>query len=722
LLQLPLEGYPRTGLAQVLDSPYFAPSAFARKSGQAISAAEHLARAGYVDAREGWSEEWLNREIGGQKPEKRSWTDIAQACQKIKQKVDKYSHHNNIIDYIELILGEIDSLGLGHLRKVQADWPGPALGPGPAHLQARDLKAMDQLRGVLTSLQAAARQVEAHEPLSPGRLLSLVRETLAQKELRLPSGPRPGLRVLRVEQAAGLRLHTVLAGGLNQGQLPARPQGRHLLSGGERLALGRLAGLPVWRTDDEEYAGQQLRLYGLISQAGQGAVLAYAAHDSQGREQKPAFLLKELATSHDEKLGTPQGGVFGALPPLVQAREPLALWGGLAQALLGTGADPESAPLAQAALWHLVQSDQEQGQRWSDLAQRSLLENSRQELDLLPGPERSLKSGPFSGCLGSDPALDVLGRVLSHPSQRRLSPSSLETYAACPQAWFFSRILGLEAWPIPAWDLERSREGEWVHATLKMFFNPEDFQINAQAGAVSRRLQDCLQEAREQLLASAASGHAAIWEARQPVLFQALSRVVSREMKDLAQTPVRAVEMEFGPEGAELRVLVKEGEPLVLQGRLDRLDLGQGMLRVTDYKHTTQDQNLRNLAKKEAQAKYAFQLPMYLAAARRMMADQAQPLSQLIGRLVPTALTHLKAFELELNPDDDLLAQDKEQRRRLAQDGRINLFNAVAGIWQRITKGDFTAQPEPGTCSYCQFSPLCRAQVSPGITGDRNEG
>ena len=81
------------------------------------------------------------------------------------------------------------------------------------------------------------------------------------------------------------------------------------------MRLGGLAQMPVWRTEDEEYSGQVMRLAGTLCQVSGNAVLSCPASGFDGKEQEPAFLFADLARGLDLKPAAPKGGAFGALPP-----------------------------------------------------------------------------------------------------------------------------------------------------------------------------------------------------------------------------------------------------------------------------------------------------------------------------------------------------------------------------------------------------------------------
>jgi RecB family exonuclease len=199
-------------------------------------------------------------------------------------------------------------------------------------------------------------------------------------------------------------------------------------------------------------------------------------------------------------------------------------------------------------------------------------------------------------------------------------------------------------------------------------------------------------------------------KARRPVLLAALGQVASRECEKLAGLRPVAVEADFGKDDAVLTVEVPDGPELALRGRMDRLDVGPGVLQVTDYKHSADKNALKKPVDQDSQGVSAFQIPVYLAAASKIYGAGQE---KLIGRIVPTRLAGEAAQEIEYGPNDPFLAVDQLSRRRLAKNVEPNLFNAIAGLWQAMLTGDFVPRPEAADCSYCRYKGICRAQASP---------
>ncbi len=706
LLALPRLGYPRQELARVWDSPYLGP-ALARLLEVSLPrrAGAQLARAGYVDARETPVSDWLARQEGGG-GEIASLRELARSCRALTAWLAPLDSAQTLAEYAGRVERMLERLALTDFLRHGLD-PGP----WPAQVLARDLNSLEGLKGSLAQVSAAAGQIGGQARLNPGRLQGLLLDAWQQSEINDPVGVRGGIKVLRLEDAQGHAPQFLLAGGLSQEEFPQKPQDLHLLSSNERIALGRRVGLPVWRTEEEEYGGQTLRLLLLLASAGHGAALSCPASNPSGAPSQPSLLLSRLAAAlgQTEQLAQPQGSLYGELPDLEECRDAASLWGGLARTLLRSGAnsDPQ-AGLAQGAL-SILCSDHALARNWQDLAGRSQMEEQRLRLEALPAQERLEEAGPFDGLLSKGPCLELLADILAAPRMRRLSPSSLEAYAACPMSWFLNKLLGLREPLAPDWDLERREEGRWVHRVLAAFFKPDEFDPAWDQEQMQERLARCL--ARE---GRKTPGHQVVRRARERVLSFGLARVVAREMTDMAGLRPSRVESDFGGEENGLEVPLPGQAPLVLHGILDRLDQRPGQLRVVDYKHSNSASAISGPLKEADLGVSGFQMPVYLAGAREFFGE---PRDAMQARLVPTRRPEFKVRTRDWPGDDPFFGKDQGLRQDMAERGQANLYNGLVSLWQRLSQGQFLAQPSAEACGFCPLSGVCRSRENPAARG-----
>jgi hypothetical protein len=98
-----------------------------------------------------------------------------------------------------------------------------------------------------------------------------------------------------------------------------------------------------------------------------------------------------------------------------------------------------------------------------------------------------------------------------------------------------------------------------------------------------------------------------------------------------------------------------------------------------------------------------FQLPLYLYAARASGHPEAKHAAWFSLRTGETIELSALLSPAEL---EDLLATDPEVRARLAQEGRLNLANAVESLVRTLREGLFPVRPKD--CGSCGYRAVCR--------------
>ncbi|MDZ7673716.1 MAG: PD-(D/E)XK nuclease family protein [Acidimicrobiales bacterium] len=178
-----------------------------------------------------------------------------------------------------------------------------------------------------------------------------------------------------------------------------------------------------------------------------------------------------------------------------------------------------------------------------------------------------------------------------------LSPTRLETYATCPRKWFFSHALKLRAVDRPE-EIDRAQardKGTLVHAVLEQFFG----EMIA-AGAVPapgrawpdeaiERLRGLIDEHCADLEARGLTGHPRWWEHDRAAIEVALHRALARDVEVrsvIGAMPV-AVEFSFGQgQSPPLEIDLGDGRIVELAGSADRIDVGDDVVKVWDYKYS----------------------------------------------------------------------------------------------------------------------------------------
>lgn len=681
LLALPAGGYARRDLADVLDSPMVG-KALAQMLGQAPArGADYLlASAGYIDGKETMPGPYLQgfgASGGGM------YEGLAALCLALQNRLAVFGRDATIAQYAADVSALVEDLGLESFIVKSGGRP---------EVQVAEIKALDLLRRTCRDLALAAETAGWFEPLSQGRLLSLLKQCLDSQSAPAKRGHGGGIQVLRMDQATGGRFNYLLVGGLAQGEFPRKAQAAHLLSSEERLALGKRAGMPIWRTDDEEYGGQMMRLAGLLYEADSLALLCCPGADSGGSELEPSNVFREVVRLTGIEPQKGGGGVFGAAPDLDKCNDIDALFVSLAAS---------NGELGQAVA-HWLAKDERLALRWREVCQKVATETCRNNLDMLLGESRFQAADSFAGNISSADASGLLRSLLDDPRRRGVSPSSLEAYSGCPMYWFFNRIIGVKALDEPDWAVSGSQEGELVHNILADFFAPEEFDPTWDAQSREARLSNCL----DKHFNRQGPGHPFVRLARRLALIKYLTAVIEQQWPLLVDGGMRPIAVEQEIKGLE--VPVDGGEPLAIVGRLDRLDAdqagGQDLLRVIDYKHSNDKNSFRKMANTNLWLTNFFQLAAYMAATARASQGQAKIIQ---GQIVATRKPQSSPKEVVLAADDPLINDD--------------LIQAVANLWREISAGKFVAAPSTEACEYCDFSGICRAKLNPAAVEEGGE-
>lgn len=279
-------------------------------------------------------------------------------------------------------------------------------------------------------------------------------------------------------------------------------------------------------------------------------------------------------------------------------------------------------------------------------------------------------------------------RIASIATQQYpISPSALETWAACPYRYFLSRILGLAALPTDDDDdaeaLSPLDRGNLVHKILEQFVD-----------AGKQTLEQLLALAEQEFENAAARGiavHHLLWEMEKAKIRAGLTAFLDREKAWLDGATPDESRAEVAFDGVEATV---EGLGEVwFRGSIDRLDVLDNQVRVRDFK-TGRPTNYTSRPDTQDAVTVAngraLQLPVYTAAARRDY---------------PTAtITASYCFPLADNkkhdarPYDD--AQDQDEFHVTLQ--RI-VGSARAGIFPATPDGE----GDRTNCHWCDFNRLC---------------
>ena len=329
---------------------------------------------------------------------------------------------------------------------------------------------------------------------------------------------------------------------------------------------------------------------------------------------------------------------------------------------------------------------------------------------------RRLSNAPFdhySGVLSRPELLAQTARLLS--AEQVWSASRLKDYGLCGFRYFAKRLLRLEETAEPEAGVDALQLGSLNHSILEQTYK----RIAARGLAVSEEnLDEALRifaevssEVLEQAPADLKFRATATWQQEQAILVTRLKALIQKDFS--ADSPlnqfggsrrVQQLERYF----SEVAIDLPGGmSPLRVNGFIDRIDRVDEQLVVVDYKS-----GATKINRAEMEDGRDFQMMIYTEALSQALAAEGSP-DQVAGGLF-WHVRDLKASGVFAADDEDDIAAVESAKAHIAQNlrqGRAGQFPAHA------------SKLENGKCArYCEFSRLCRRQVSGSYkTAQKNE-
>lgn len=297
------------------------------------------------------------------------------------------------------------------------------------------------------------------------------------------------------------------------------------------------------------------------------------------------------------------------------------------------------------------------------------------------------------------------------------SPTSLETYANCPFAYFLNRVIYLEALPEVEPNLSSRDRGTAIHNVLSTFYR------EWRASGQTRVSPASLESATELMLRLATveldrySFQSPLWDATRILMLGDthtgpgyFERFLASETEE-ADSPLVPSRFEFSfgmgtdasddpassPEPVEL--VSPGGEKVFIRGRIDRIDLTpSGDFLIYDYKS-----GLTHPRAKDIEAGTALQLPLYLLAFEKISGNHGIGGGYYtIRREVDRSIVLADSAVKELMVSRPRVSADFAGMIRHARDCT---FAYIDGI----RNGRFPLPPvEKCPNEYCDFKRICR--------------
>jgi RecB family exonuclease len=302
---------------------------------------------------------------------------------------------------------------------------------------------------------------------------------------------------------------------------------------------------------------------------------------------------------------------------------------------------------------------------------------------------------PYDGALRSG-ALSPPAREKLELSGRTVAPRRLETYAACPFAYFVKHVLGLTPLEEPEEEMALSsmKKGSLYHMVLEKIV-PKFAELNESGLASEKSLRaamNLLDDCYRIFAQEEATGVPMIWEIEKETVGEDVARYLRELATELSDWEPRFVEKSFGREGGGcLEYTTAGGEKLLLRGKIDRVDVsrsGEGY-RIVDYKTGNPSTKREN----DFKGGESLQLAFYLLAGALVLAlgDVKEGVAWYhhVTRKGDYARVPMRGSDWnDLRPEFDSILETITTGIR-------------AGIFPSFPQG------ENGRCSYCDARAMC---------------
>jgi ATP-dependent helicase/nuclease subunit B len=513
---------------------------------------------------------------------------------------------------------------------------------------------------------------------------------LERSSIPFTNGNVKGVAVLDAMTARGISFRALFIIGLNEGLFPRTIREDAFLRDRERELLETVLGYKV-ATKLGGFDEERLLFTLLVGAAKEKLYCLHQRNDETGRPVAPSWYLDELCRAVGQEkiknIFVPRGVTEKeALEPfdqieLLPPRE-------LAIRLILTSKDP--APLVDLCL-----------------PSPSVYRRGNEVIKQLEAITDRLAE--HDGVVG--PVPNYWKRIV----EQGLSPTSLEAYARCPFQFFARTLLGLErlkrpeetTGPSPA-DVGR----QIVHPILKSFYQElmdrKFFLSGEKSTDTAAILKAVTQRVFLDFEQNNPIGYPLDWEIRREEIATLLEQVVAQDLKGLFESGYRPVAFE-----CEATDRLPESWPsplngLTIRGRMDRIDYHpqENRYRVIDYKlkfarsRQAPDKDLPRSAVRGQR----LQPPFYLLLGRKYASHQA-------CRRAEVSIDVAFYFLAPHWPEGPFVVESLPGDAWEGHSGR-SLKETVGFLAEAIRQGLFFIQPDD-YCRYCEVSEACRRNHRP---------
>jgi ATP-dependent helicase/nuclease subunit B len=508
-----------------------------------------------------------------------------------------------------------------------------------------------------------------------------------------------GVLVLNATAARGLACRALFVLGVNEGVFPRTIREDPFLRDRDREIFERDLGYKI----DQKLAAfdEEKLLFSLLVNAPRERLYcSFQRADDSGRALAPSWYLSELKGA----LGGASEGLLrqttiprsAADKPAVEIfrREDLLLPEELAIRLSFNGEDP--TPLVEAGA----------------LAP-GLYKRGRKVVARLDRSTERLHE--FDGMVGLS---TEYWRLFS---ERGISPTALETYAACPFQFFARHVLRLERLDLPEQSTGPSAAdfGELGHRILaacyRHLIDTGYFSGKANDFDVAAAVRDAARSAFSKYELNHPTGYPLAWEYTKETLTHLIQQFVTADLREIADSGYVPIAVEV--EGRELFPALWP-EPLKgiqLTGRMDRVDCNtaDNQLRVVDYKFklsaqpAAQDKDLYRAALRGQKLQPLF----YCILGQRLGGEDSRS---------PAPRVEAEFYYIAQRWRDGPLARAGFNADGLSEKLGVEIRKTVASLANGIRNGEFFMQRND-KCPYCEVAEICRKNHPPSLWRAEND-
>lgn len=710
LLQLKLDDWPHDRLLAVLGSNYFHPPWKAWRRGGTPIAVERVVRQLQVpsgcrellDYMRGVSE--APSPADGEEPgdehhqhtalQRRAATALP-VLEKLCEQLDALPQQATLDAWRDALAELANETGLlFHLRR---DSSSP--------LAQRDLQAWQSLRRALRAAAELEHHCHDQRQLTLAELIELVNAIVSDEQVHSAHDESGSVRVLSAYTARSLSFDYLFFAGLAEKAFPPAERDDRLYSEAETQALaetGVALSLPGDRSGEE-----MLLFYEVLTRAQRKLTFSYPALDAKAQPLLPSPYLNEV----------------------MRCAEPHALSQGQLHDLspVPRGPDGSIFPPAseeQRRVWAVANALDGDSSLYAGLlaaGDRQLLDSMAAGLRVVAARADRDVFSPHEGLFGSAAARDRLAQ--HYPAEKYWSASALEEYGHCPFKFLLHRLLKLEPLPELALAVDVMTRGNLFHDTVAEVHR----QINARHGGAPTSPLQVSPELFQRILAEAIDKHFTTANDAHPlsVAFRQIDRrLVTRWMekyldqhgayekskRDDPRLLPAHFEVSFGREDfeedgistGEPLVVEVDGERVCIQGRIDRIDIGQhdlqSLFNVLDYKTGS-----TSYSGKQVQEGDVLQLPLYALAVEELLLRNSEAIAWHSGYWY----VQKDGFKRALKQGELAggIAQCAEDWQWLREETRRRVVERV----RAIRDGQFPVFSNDDNCTnYCDYSTVCR--------------